>query len=63
MIVTIKLNENNSFDVYKHIMSDIKINDFWAWMNRMIPVSESRKLLEIVECDYKRLMIHKYSKK
>lgn len=44
-------------------MSDIKVNDFWAWLNKMIPVSESRKLLDIVDCDYKRQMIHKYSKK
>lgn len=61
--VTIILSENNSFDVYKHIMRDIKVNDFWAWLNKMIPVGESRKLLDIVDCDYKRQMIQKYSKK
>ncbi len=61
--VTINLNEHQEFDVYRHKMSDIKVNDFWAWLNKMIPVSESRKLLDIVDCDYKRQMIQKYSKK
>lgn len=62
MKVTIIINSENSFDVYQHVMSEIKINDFWAWLNSKIPASESRKLLEIVDCDYKRQMIQKYSK-
>ncbi|HAY3553790.1 hypothetical protein [Elizabethkingia meningoseptica] len=62
MKVTIILSSENSFDVYQHVMSEIKINDFWAWLNSKIPVSESRKLLEIVDCGYKRQMIQKYSK-
>ncbi len=60
--VTINLNERQEFDVYRHKVNEIKINDFWAWLNRMIPVSESRKLLDIVDCDYKRQMIMKYSR-
>ncbi|MCT4321835.1 hypothetical protein [Elizabethkingia anophelis] len=62
MKVTIILNSENSFDVYQHVMSEIKIKDFWAWLNSKIPAFESRKLLEIVDCDYKRQMIQKYSK-
>lgn len=61
--VTIKINENQDFDVYKRSLSEIKTNDFWEWLNKMIPISESRKLLEIVDCDYKRQMIIKYSRK
>jgi len=61
--VTININERQEFDVYRHKVNEIKINDFWAWLNKMIPVSESRKLLDIVDCDYKRQMIIKYSKK
>lgn len=60
--VTININGREEFDVYIHKINEIKINDFWAWLNRIIPVSESRKLLDIVDCDYKRQMIMKYSR-
>lgn len=60
--VTININGREEFDVYRHKINEIKINDFWAWLNRMIPVSETRKLLDIVDCDYKRQMIMKYSR-
>lgn len=51
-----------SFVINKRQMSEIKINDFWSWLNRYIPNNESLKLLEIVDCDYKRIMIKQYSK-
>ena len=60
--ILIKLRENNEMTVYRHVMSEIKINDFWAWLNRFIPNSESLKLIDICDCDYKRQMIRKYSK-
>ena len=60
--IIIKLSENNEMTVYRQIMSEIKINDFWAWLNRFIPNSESLKLIDICDCDYKKKMIRKYSK-
>lgn len=51
-----------SFTIHKKTMSEIKINDFWGWLNRYIPNNQALKLMEIVDCDYKRIMIRKYSK-
>lgn len=48
--------------VFRTTMSSIKINDFWAWMNKYIPAPEALRLLGICDCDYKRLMIHKYNR-
>lgn len=60
--VVIKLSQNNEMTICRHIMSDIKIGDFWAWLNRYIPAFEVLRLLDICECDYKRLMIRKYNR-
>lgn len=60
--VVIKLSESNEMTIYRHIMADVKINDFWAWLNRCIPAFEALRLLDICECDYKRLMIRKYNR-
>ena len=60
--ILIKLSENNEMTVYRHVMSEIKINDFWPWLNRFIPNYESSKLLDICDCDYKRQMIRRFSK-
>ena len=51
-----------SFTIHKKSMSEIKINDFWGWLNKYIPNEQVLKLLEIVDCDHKRIMIRKYSK-
>lgn len=60
--VVIKLSEHNEMTIYRHIMREIKIDDFWAWLNKYIPAFEVLRLLEICECDYKRLMIRKYNR-
>lgn len=52
----------SSRNIFRAEMSDIKINDFWQWLNKNIPSTEARKLKEIVDCDYKRLMLNKYAK-
>ena len=60
--VLIKLSENNEMTIYRHIMTEIKINDFWAWLNKYIPSFEALRLLDICDCDYKRQMIRKYNR-
>lgn len=60
--VLIKLSEHNEMTIYRHIMRDIKINDFWGWLNKNIPASEVLILLDICECDYKKLKIYKYNR-
>lgn len=53
---------NDKLTISKHQMSNVKVNDFWSWLNRLIPNSKALLLLDIVDCDHKRLMIRKYSK-
>lgn len=60
--VLIKLSEYNEMIIYRHVMADVSINDFWSWLNRYIPAFEVLRLLDICECDYKRLMIRKYNR-
>ena len=55
-------DKERSFNIHKKQMQDVKINDYWAWLNRFVPTNQAKKLLDIADCDYKIRMIYQYSK-
>lgn len=44
--VVIKLSAYNEMTIYRHVMRDIKVEDFWAWLNFNIPAPEALRLLD-----------------